>query len=151
MGFDSNLDEGAHLIAAALLAGKVIQNYVRPPNLPIDSYLTELQNPYSFIVFNLVIWESGARYSFKVIWIPPLFIQSRFSFFYLTWETRHSTSRFSHSLLLAFDLFRSEINLSTTRSIMFHNTMEIIPNNASWMVMSILPSEASVGATLNWK
>ena len=119
---------------------------------------------WTFIVFLLnckihILLVFTLSYGSRVLDIPSkssgfhlcfFNFQSRFSFFYLTWETRHSTSRFSHSLLLAFDLFRSEINLSKTRSIMFHNTIEMIPNNANWMVMLILPSEASVGATLYW-
>ena len=37
-------------------------------------------------------------------------------------------------------------NLSKT----IYLTMVMMPNRASWIVMSILPSEASVGATLYW-
>ena len=72
----SNLDEGAHCsLLPYSWPAKLYKTMSGLQTWTFIVFFTELQNPYSFIVFNLVIWESGARYSFKVIWVPPSFLQ----------------------------------------------------------------------------
>ena len=44
--------------------------------------------------FHLFIWESGARYPFKVIWIPPLFLQISKQIFILLSYLRNSSFHF---------------------------------------------------------
>ena len=80
--WNKNLNESAHFIASVFLSSKVVQNYIRPPNLDKIDYISYfwliLRNPrvlQLFMIVHLIIWEPCTWNVTEILWFPPQFMK----------------------------------------------------------------------------